>query len=323
MVNLGLAFNPNRWEGSNLPSISARLLACLACALLTVATSGCDSEPALDSSGSLVRKEGRIAFTRATSVDGTDIESDVYVTRVDGSEETRLTDTPGFDGMPTWSPDGGHIAFASDRDGNWELYVMNVMNADGTEPTRLTNSPRAEGVPAFSPDGDRIAYVVDPLTNPTIYVMNADGTGQRHLTGGNWPSWSADGERISYTAYASGEEIWVINANGTDQRRLTDGGKDSEGAWSPDGAKIAFVSWRDEDEEIYVMNADGTEQKRLTDIPGNDHWPPTWSPDNTRIAFTSDGTKDNSEIYIMNSDGSGLTKLTEDPADDAFPAWRP
>ena len=47
------------------------------------------------------------------------------------------------------------------------------------------------------------------------------------------------------------------------------------------------------------------------------------SPDGTRIAFTSEGTRDNSEIYVMNSDGSGLTKLTDDPADDTFPAWRP
>jgi TolB protein len=63
----------------------------------------------------------------------------------------------------------------------------------------------------------------------------------------------------------------------------------------------------------------------LTNIPGNDHWPPTWSPDGTRIAFTSDGTKDNAdaEIYVMNSDGSGLTKLTDDPAYDSFPVWRP
>jgi Tol biopolymer transport system component len=76
-------------------------------------------------------------------------------------------------------------------------------------------------------------------------------------------------------------------------------------------------------EEIYVMNTDGSERTRLTDIPGYDHWPPTWSPDGTRIAFTSDGTEDNGEIYVMNSDGSSLTQLTDDPAYDSFPAWRP
>jgi Tol biopolymer transport system component len=73
-----------------------------------------------------------------------------------------------------------------------------------------------------------------------------------------------------------------------------------------------------------VMNTDGNQRTRLTKIPGDDHWPPTWSLDGTRIAFTSDGTnKDNRGIYVMNSDGSGLTKLTDNPAYDSFPAWRP
>ena len=45
----------------------------------------------------------------------------------------------------------------------------------------------------------------------------------------------------------------------------------------------------------------------MTDIPGTDHWPPTWSPDGTRIAFTSDGVEGRGEIYVINSDGSGLT----------------
>jgi Tol biopolymer transport system component len=70
------------------------------------------------------------------------------------------------------------------------------------------------------------------------------------------------------------------------------------------------------------MNTDGSGRTRLTDIPDYDHWPPTWSLDGTRIAFTSEDKKE-SEIYVMNSDESVLTKLTDNPVDDAFPAWRP
>jgi TolB protein len=70
------------------------------------------------------------------------------------------------------------------------------------------------------------------------------------------------------------------------------------------------------------MNVDGSGRTRLTDIPGYDHWPPTWSPDSTRIAFTSEDKK-GAEIYVMNADGSGLTRLTDDPTYDAFPSWRP
>jgi len=100
-----------------------------------------------------------------------------------------------------------------------------------------------------------------------------------------------------------------MDAGGAAQRRLTNPQEDeSPPAWSTG--------------EIYVMNTDGTGQKRLTDIPGNDHWPPTWSPDSTRIAFTSDGPQ-GSDIYAMNADGSGLTNVTGDPANAAFPAWQP
>ncbi len=71
--------------------------------------------------------------------------------------------------------------------------------------------------------------------------------------------------------------------------------------------------------------ADGSGRTRLTEIPGNDHWPPTWTPDGTRIAaFTSDGTKGKGEIYMMNVGSSGLIKLTDDPlAEDLYPTWRP
>ena len=288
--------------------------------LLVVLIFGCGCEPAVDSGGSLVSKEGRIAFTRATSFEGPDFEADIYTIDVAGSREIRLTDSPGLDGFPAWSPDGQKIAFTSERDGNWEIYVM---DADGADPKRLTNTPHDESSAAFSPDGEKIAYVVGSLSNPEIRVMNANGTGQKKLVGGNWPTWAPDGKRLSYTTYSDGERIFVADADGDRPRQLTDGGSDSEGTWSPDGRKIAFASGRDEDEEIYAMNPDGSGQTRLTDIPGPDHWPPTWSPSSDRIAFTSDGEEDNPEIYAMNADGSGLTKLTENPEADVFPAWRP
>ena len=77
-------------------------------------------------------------------------------------------------------------------------------------------------------------------------------------------------------------------------------------AWSPDGSKIAFESFRDGQAEIYVMNANGTGLIRLTNNPAFDGHP-TWSPDGTKIAFTSDrGTPANTgnRVWVMNADGS-------------------
>jgi Tol biopolymer transport system component len=161
-------------------------------ALLAAFACGCGGQDAVDPSGSLVSEAGQIAFTRLTKFNDTDIESDIYMIKLDGLERRRLTNRPGFDGFCAWSPDGRRIAFASDRNsGNWELYVM---NSDGTEQQRLTNtSEEDEGVPAWSPDGEKIAYVVDPLGGSIIHVTDADGSDQRRLVDGNWPSWSPDG----------------------------------------------------------------------------------------------------------------------------------
>jgi len=79
----------------------------------------------------------------------------------------------------------------------------------------------------------------------------------------------------------------VMDADGSNQTRLTrDPADDSGPAWSPDGSRIAFMSYRDRNDEIYVMDADGSNQTRLTRDLANDIGP-AWSPDGSRIAFES------------------------------------
>ena len=96
-------------------------------------------------------------------------------------------------------------------------------------------------------------------------------------------------------------------------------------AWSPDGKKIAFVSWResnhDMNDDIYVMNADGTNAVNLTNHEAQD-FDPAWSPDGTKIAFVSD-RGGNYDIYVMNADGTGEVKITDNPGRDSDPTWSP
>jgi Tol biopolymer transport system component len=80
---------------------------------------------------------------------------------------------------PAWSPDGTKIAFASDRDGNPEIYVM---NADGSDATRLTNDPGHDWNPAWAPDGSRIAFESDRDGAVAVYTMELDGSNPVRLT---------------------------------------------------------------------------------------------------------------------------------------------
>lgn len=146
------------------------------------------------------------------------------------------------------------------------------------------------------------------------------------------PGWiafeSRRGENADY-------EIMIMAPNGSRQTNLSNTWADDVApAWTPDGRRIAFVSFRDtatgkwetDPGSIYVMAFDPAsglsgEVRRITDDGGSEGWP-TWSPDGRRIAFHSDRSG-NWDIWIANADGSGLTRLTRHPGPDRFAAWSP
>lgn len=115
---------------------------------------------------------------------------DIYVMNAGGSEVTQLTDNPGRDMWPVWSPDGQKIAFGSNRDENWNIYVV---NADGSSPeARLTNDPQDDYFGSWSPDGQRIVFTRGSGEDAGIYVMNADGSGVTSLGAGQHAVWSRE-----------------------------------------------------------------------------------------------------------------------------------
>jgi TolB protein len=142
---------------------------------------------------------------------------DLYVANVDGSGRTRLTDTPGFEATPRWSPAGGLIAYEADRGGRG-IYVA---NADGTNEHLASGAVGSLGAVAWSPDGSRLAF---RSLDGGVYVVKPDGTGlalvsSEPCSGGDI-FWSPDGTRIGFNDSGAGGfyDTFVVNSDGSDRK---------------------------------------------------------------------------------------------------------
>jgi Tol biopolymer transport system component len=123
-------------------------------------------------------------------------------------------------------------------------------------------------------------------------------------------------------AFVRGSDIYVSDSSGVGAVNLTNNSaNNSSPVWSPDGSKIAFVSFRNGNNEIFVMNQNGTNPTRLTTNTVSDT-DPSFSPDGTKILFVS--TRDgNNEIYTMNVDGTNPVRLTNYARSDTQPKFSP
>ena len=226
---------------------------------------------------------------------------------------------------PTRSPDARWIAFVSNRDGNWEIYVAPV---DGTleEIRRITFNDRAIDLdPVWSPDGTKLVYESTVDGNWEIRYFDLLTGEKRRLT--NHPAndinpfWSEDGTRILFQSDryidSAGQVLWQIyeldlNNLDAEPRRLSDGTSDDhDPMYSFDGTKIAFRSYRDDasgqKSTVYVMNYDGSELTRVSEL-GGDATNHTFSPDGTLIAYQSDINQGINDIYVYEI-ATGRTRL--------------
>jgi len=212
---------------------------------------------------------------------------DIYVVNVGGTALTNLTNSPGYDTFPSWSPDSRFVAFDSDRGGDvWGR--IHIARADGSGLVDRADNPRGSES-AWAPDGRHIAFS-DPSRSGywDIYLM------------------ASDGSRVVRLTYHPAYDAFPI--------------------WSPDSKRIAFRSERSSDLGLFVMNADGSRVTFLAKIGQADAYAPTWSPDGQRIAFeicSGSSWRTECDIYVANVDGSGLINLTNHPANDFAPAWEP
>jgi TolB protein len=196
---------------------------------------------------------------------------DIYKANLDGSGLTPLTQTPGYDAEGSYSADGKHIVFCSNRSGekNLELYIM---DQGGQNVRQLTKAPGCyNGGPFFSPDGKRVIFRSDRKKKDhlQLYVINSDGTGERALTDDqDWvfwaPYWHADGRHIIYTAADHSNplarpnyDLYWMNLDSGKKVRLTHApGADVLPVFSPDGRRLLWTSTRDGRQAAQLYVAD-------------------------------------------------------------------
>jgi len=248
---------------------------------------------------------------------------------------------------PAVSPKGDRFVFLSDRAGAMDIVLASAI--DGKIIRRLVRgekSMRFEVLPSlrnsltWSPDGKKIAFVAKSGKGDILYVLDVgrDRVTKRFntkLNGLSYPSWSPDGKSIAFTGLMEGKsDLYLLNLDTDAVTRLTDDLYDDiEASWSRDGKLIAFASDRRfpfslkairkregiGTYAVYTIDPATREIKRIVDTGGDDR-NPTWSPDGSRMIFTSspDGV---SNLFVYDFTDSSLVQLTDVLGGVFSPDW--
>ena len=256
---------------------------------------------------------------------------DIISVDIFGNDFSHITKNQWADTGPIVSPDGSQLIFASDRDGNREIYSMDIAfvggyyNWVGENLKNISQDPYFDGDYSFSPDGEKILYLkyFPENDNYDIFLMNNDGSDKKNISNTAWyekkPMFSPDGTNIIYQSWQyNNVEIFFTHILEGNQVNITKSIGDDIIHWgntfSPNGNQIIFSSNRDGNSEIYIMDIDGSNLKNLSQNKARD-WNPKVYPDNRKIVFMSD-RDDNWEIYIMDFDGSNQINLSNNPRTD-------
>ena len=207
------------------------------------------------------------------------------------SRTMQLTTSVGVDCYPAFSPDGTAIAYSSDHNGNFEVYIKQL--TPGGREIQITSDGKQNFQPAWSPDGTLIAY--HSRQRGGIWIVPALGGVARQVTEfGSRPVWSRDSQTIAFQSYGLPDlslsaygamppsTLWTVAANGGPPKQITQAGKPAGGhgapTWSPDGKRILFVTSDIDISEVWSVASDGSGLQRVSKESAN-FYDPVYSPD--------------------------------------------
>jgi Tol biopolymer transport system component len=206
----------------------------------------------------------------------------------------RITVWSGLDTQPTLSPDGNSVAYSSNHNGRFEVYIKQL--TPGGREIQLTSDGQENFQPAWSPDGQRIAYY--SKKGGGIWVMPTLGGAPRQMSEfGSAPKWSPDGTMIAFQSDSNPDlgsgnvgssTIWIVPVQGGAPKQITQVGNPGGGhvgpTWSPDNRRIAFVALNFNGQQIWSVSLAGDDPKQLTHLEGKAGYP-LYSPDGRRLYF--------------------------------------
>jgi serine/threonine protein kinase len=206
------------------------------------------------------------------------------------------TNTP----APTPQGGGAQIAFASDRSGEVQLWLLSLQSGDLVQ---LTDIRGGACQPTWSPDGMRLVFIAPCGQNQqsypgsSLFIIDVDGTDLNPLPsspiGDYDPSWSPVSNQVVFTTLRdfNRAQVWILDIDTGENINVSNNvASDYQPTWSPDGEQIAFVSTRVINRgQIWLMDAQGENVVEFSRSSTRTNLEPAWSPEGDLIVYTQFG----------------------------------